>query len=102
MFKKCVLFRNCDYFFHCLQINEFYILLSTLNLVFLNKIFFFFLFQRVHPFMVDKIKCKSNQRRPAVIYIDLSAERCPEIVRAKRGYRKYYKMVYYKFSIKYI
>ncbi|XP_051168801.1 uncharacterized protein LOC127286420 [Leptopilina boulardi] len=48
--------------------------------------------KRVHPFMVDKIKCKSNQRRPAVIYIDLSAERCPEIVRAKRGYRKYYKM----------
>ncbi|OAD54010.1 hypothetical protein WN48_08430 [Eufriesea mexicana] len=35
--------------------------------------------KRVHPFMVDKIKCKSNQRKPAMIYIDLSADKCPEI-----------------------
>ncbi|KAK9308764.1 hypothetical protein QLX08_001370 [Tetragonisca angustula] len=47
--------------------------------------------KRVHPFMVDKIKCKSNQRKPAMIYIDLSADKCPEIVRTKRGYRKCYK-----------
>ena len=47
--------------------------------------------KRVHPFMVDKIKCKSNQRKPAMVYIDLSAEKCPELVRTKRGYRKCYK-----------
>ncbi|KAG7207590.1 hypothetical protein KM043_009213 [Ampulex compressa] len=47
--------------------------------------------KRVHPFMVDKIKCKSNQRKPAMVYIDLSADKCPEIVRTKRGYRKCYK-----------
>ncbi|XP_006566408.1 uncharacterized protein LOC552753 [Apis mellifera] len=47
--------------------------------------------KRVHPFMVDKIKCKSNQRKPAMIYIDLSADKCPEIVRTKRRYRKCYK-----------
>ncbi|XP_043513717.1 uncharacterized protein LOC122530645 isoform X2 [Frieseomelitta varia] len=47
--------------------------------------------KRVHPFMVDKIKCKANQRKPAMIYIDLSADKCPEIVRTKRGYRKCYK-----------
>ncbi|XP_017792850.1 PREDICTED: uncharacterized protein LOC108574730 [Habropoda laboriosa] len=47
--------------------------------------------KRVHPFMVDKIKCKSNQRKPAMIYIDLTADKCPEIVRTKRGYRKCYK-----------
>lgn len=40
--------------------------------------------------MVDKIKCKSNQRKPALIYIDLSTDDCPEIVRTKRGYRKCY------------
>ena len=49
--------------------------------------------QRVHPCMVDKIKCKSNQRKPAMVYIDLSAEKCPELVRTKRGYRKCYKTV---------
>lgn len=43
--------------------------------------------------MVDKIKCKSNQRKPAMIYIDLSADKCPEIVRTKRRYRKCYKTV---------
>ena len=47
--------------------------------------------KRVHPCMVDKIKCKSNQRKPAMVYIDLSAEKCPELVRTKRGYRKCYK-----------
>lgn len=47
--------------------------------------------KRVHPFMVDKIKCKSNQRKPAMVYIDLSADKCPEMVRTKRGYRKCYK-----------
>ncbi|XP_012286090.1 uncharacterized protein LOC105702810 [Orussus abietinus] len=47
--------------------------------------------KRVHPFMIDKIKCKSNQRKPAMVYIDLSADNCPEIVRTKRGYRKCYK-----------
>ncbi|XP_076168742.1 uncharacterized protein LOC143147395 isoform X2 [Ptiloglossa arizonensis] len=47
--------------------------------------------KRVHPFMVDKIKCKSNQRKPAIVYIDLSADKCPELVRTKRGYRKCYK-----------
>ncbi|XP_053983087.1 uncharacterized protein LOC128878694 [Hylaeus volcanicus] len=47
--------------------------------------------KRVHPFMVDKIKCKSNQRKPAMVYIDLSADKCPELVRTKRGYRKCYK-----------
>ncbi|KZC06889.1 PREDICTED: uncharacterized protein LOC107195233 [Dufourea novaeangliae] len=47
--------------------------------------------KRVHPFMIDKIKCKSNQRKPAMVYIDLSADKCPELVRTKRGYRKCYK-----------
>ena len=47
--------------------------------------------KRVHPCMVDKIKCKSNQRKPAMVYIDLSADKCPELVRTKRGYRKCYK-----------
>ncbi|XP_066594317.1 uncharacterized protein [Prorops nasuta] len=47
--------------------------------------------KRVHPFLIDKIKCKSNQRKPAMVYIDLSADKCPEIVRTKRGYRKCYK-----------
>lgn len=46
--------------------------------------------KRVHPFMVDKIKCKSNQRKPAMVYIDLSADKYPKIVRTKRGYRKCY------------
>lgn len=50
--------------------------------------------KRVHPFMVDKIKCKSNQRKPAMIYIDLSGDKCPELVRTKRGYRKCYKSDY--------
>lgn len=52
--------------------------------------------KRVHPFMIDKIKCKSNQRRPAMVYIDLSAEKGPEVVRTKRGYRKCYKMEEYQ------
>ncbi|KAK2580926.1 hypothetical protein KPH14_005993 [Odynerus spinipes] len=47
--------------------------------------------KRVHPFMVEKIKCKSNQRKPAMVYIDLSSDKCAEIVRTKRGYRKCYK-----------
>ncbi|XP_014204093.1 uncharacterized protein LOC106636261 [Copidosoma floridanum] len=35
--------------------------------------------KRVHPFLMEKIKTKSNQRRPAAIYIDLSAqEKCQE------------------------
>ncbi|XP_031838556.1 uncharacterized protein LOC116429591 isoform X1 [Nomia melanderi] len=50
--------------------------------------------KRVHPFMVDKIKCKSNQRKPAMVYIDLSADKCPELVKTKRGYRKCYKTEY--------
>ena len=33
---------------------------------------------------MDKIKCKSNQRRPAAIFIDLSAEKCPDVLRAKK------------------
>ncbi|XP_031784855.1 uncharacterized protein LOC100679061 isoform X3 [Nasonia vitripennis] len=37
--------------------------------------------KRVHPFLMEKIKSKSNQRRPAAIYIDLSQEKCSEIIR---------------------
>lgn len=47
--------------------------------------------KRVHPFLIDKIKTKSNQRKPATVYIDMTADSCPEIVRTKRGYRKCYK-----------
>ncbi|KAJ8670557.1 hypothetical protein QAD02_001816 [Eretmocerus hayati] len=39
--------------------------------------------KRVHPFLIEKIKCKSNQRRPAAIYIDLSQDKCPEYMRVK-------------------
>lgn len=53
----------------------------------------FLFLQRVHPLMIDKIKCKSNQRKPAMVYIDLSSDKCPEIVRSKRGYRKCYRTV---------
>lgn len=49
--------------------------------------------QRVHPFLIDKIKTKSNQRKPATVYIDMSSDSYPEIVRTKRGYRKCYKSV---------
>ena len=38
---------------------------------------------------MDKIKCKSNQRRPAAIYIDLSQEKCPEILRSKNRMKKF-------------
>ncbi|XP_048515184.1 uncharacterized protein LOC105684733 isoform X2 [Athalia rosae] len=47
--------------------------------------------KRVHPFLIEKIKTKSNQRKPATVYIDMTADSCPEIVRTKRGYRKCYK-----------
>ncbi|XP_076243623.1 uncharacterized protein LOC143184914 [Calliopsis andreniformis] len=47
--------------------------------------------KRVHPLMMDKIKSKSNQRKPAMVYIDLSNDKCPEFVKTKRGYRKCYK-----------
>ncbi|XP_012169011.2 uncharacterized protein LOC100644070 [Bombus terrestris] len=47
--------------------------------------------KRLHPFMVDKIKSKANQRKPAMIYIDLSAAKCQEIIRTRGGYRKCYK-----------
>lgn len=43
--------------------------------------------------MVDKIKSKANQRKPAMIYIDLSAAKCQEIIRTRGGYRKCYKTV---------
>lgn len=49
--------------------------------------------------MVEKIKCKSNQRKPAMVYIDLSAAKYPKIVRTKRGYRKCYKTVSALFMI---
>ncbi|KAF7996482.1 hypothetical protein HCN44_002114 [Aphidius gifuensis] len=47
--------------------------------------------KRLHPMVMDKIKTKSNLRKPAIAYVDMSAEKCPEVVRTKRGYRKCYK-----------
>ncbi|KAF7392952.1 hypothetical protein HZH66_008785 [Vespula vulgaris] len=47
--------------------------------------------KRLHPLMIEKIKCKSNQRKPAMVYIDLSSDKYAEIIRTKRRYRKYYK-----------
>ncbi|CAD6241312.1 GSCOCG00002638001-RA-CDS [Cotesia congregata] len=44
--------------------------------------------KRVHPTIIDKIKCKSNQRKPAIAYVDMSSEKSPEIIKTKRGYRK--------------
>ncbi|XP_057332247.1 uncharacterized protein LOC130672053 [Microplitis mediator] len=44
--------------------------------------------KRVHPMIIEKIKCKSNQRKPAIAYVDLSSEKTPEIIKTKRGYRK--------------
>ncbi|KAI4503781.1 hypothetical protein M0802_001184 [Mischocyttarus mexicanus] len=46
---------------------------------------------RLHPLMIEKIKCKSNQRKPAMVYIDLSSDKYAEIIKTKRRYRKYYK-----------
>ncbi|XP_011496497.1 PREDICTED: uncharacterized protein LOC105361092 [Ceratosolen solmsi marchali] len=45
--------------------------------------------KRVHPFLIEKIKCKSNQRRPAAIYIDLSQDKCPELIRTKNRLKKF-------------
>jgi hypothetical protein len=42
---------------------------------------------------MEKIKCKSNQRRPAAIYIDLSQDKCPEIMRTKNRLKKFPKTV---------
>ncbi|XP_034943344.1 uncharacterized protein [Chelonus insularis] len=47
--------------------------------------------KRVHPMMIEKIKCKSNQRKPAIAYVDLSADKSPEVIKTKKGYRKCYK-----------
>ncbi|XP_016840524.1 uncharacterized protein LOC100679061 isoform X1 [Nasonia vitripennis] len=49
--------------------------------------------KRVHPFLMEKIKSKSNQRRPAAIYIDLSQEKCSEIIRVKNRLKKFPKTV---------
>lgn len=43
--------------------------------------------------IIEKIKCKSNQRKPAIAYVDLSSEKTPEIIKTKRGYRKCSKQV---------
>ncbi|XP_011328891.1 uncharacterized protein LOC105274447 isoform X1 [Ooceraea biroi] len=41
--------------------------------------------KRLHPFMMDKIRCKSNQRKPAMMYVDsTSPDKCSEVVRMKR------------------
>lgn len=87
--------KSTGNFLSHIKVEIFFFLIIQLNTqicIELINIFFFFL-QRVHPFMIDKIKCKSNQRKPAIAYIDLSAEKCPEIIRTKRGYRKCYKTV---------
>lgn len=48
--------------------------------------------KRVHPFLIEKIKGKSNQRKPATVYVDSSStEKCSEIGRLKRVYAKCYK-----------
>ncbi|KAK0085184.1 hypothetical protein PV325_008872 [Microctonus aethiopoides] len=47
--------------------------------------------KRVHPFLIERIKCKSNQRKPAIAYVDLSVDKYPEIIKTKRGYRKCYR-----------
>ncbi|XP_029164620.1 uncharacterized protein LOC114935870 [Nylanderia fulva] len=41
--------------------------------------------KRLHPSLIEKIRCKSNQRKPAMVYIDsVSPDKCSEIVRTKR------------------
>ncbi|GAB1868471.1 Protein stand still [Camponotus japonicus] len=40
--------------------------------------------KRLHPTLIEKIRCKSNQRKPAMVYIDsMSSDKCSEI-RTKR------------------
>nr|XP_012230429.1 PREDICTED: uncharacterized protein LOC105676820 isoform X1 [Linepithema humile] len=41
--------------------------------------------KRLHPFLIEKIRCKSNQRKPAMMYIDsTSSDKCSDIMQAKR------------------
>ncbi|XP_072763547.1 uncharacterized protein [Anoplolepis gracilipes] len=41
--------------------------------------------KRLHPSLIEKIRCKSNQRKPAMVYIDsMSPDKCSELVRTKR------------------
>lgn len=41
--------------------------------------------KRLHPSLIEKIRCKSNQRKPAMVYIDsMSPDKCSEIVRTRR------------------
>ncbi|XP_020287351.1 uncharacterized protein LOC109856458 isoform X2 [Pseudomyrmex gracilis] len=41
--------------------------------------------KRLHPLLVEKIKCKSNLRRPAIMYVDSTMpEKCYEVTRSKR------------------
>ncbi|XP_063979279.1 uncharacterized protein LOC135163619 isoform X2 [Diachasmimorpha longicaudata] len=47
--------------------------------------------KRVHPILIEKIKTKSHQRKPAVAYIDTTAEKSPEVTKTKKGYRKCYR-----------
>lgn len=57
--------------------------------LFINDVVFL---QRVHPLLVDRIKCKSNQRKPAMLYVDsLSIDKCSDTTRVKRY--KYQKAV---------
>ncbi|XP_015126295.1 uncharacterized protein LOC107047903 isoform X2 [Diachasma alloeum] len=46
--------------------------------------------KRVHPILIEKIKTKSHQRKPAVAYIDTTAEKS-EVPKTKKGYRKCYR-----------
>ncbi|XP_014471709.1 PREDICTED: uncharacterized protein LOC106742878 [Dinoponera quadriceps] len=46
--------------------------------------------KRVHPLLIDRIKCKSNQRKPAMVYVDSSSsDKCSDTTRIKRY--KYHK-----------
>ncbi|XP_043288534.1 uncharacterized protein [Venturia canescens] len=48
--------------------------------------------KRVHPFMIERIKCKTHQRKPAIAYVDMTTgEKSTDIVKTKRVYRKCYK-----------
>ncbi|XP_011298008.1 uncharacterized protein [Fopius arisanus] len=47
--------------------------------------------KRVHPVLIDKIKTKSHQRKPALAYIDTTPGKFPEPVKSTKGYRKCYR-----------
>lgn len=48
--------------------------------------------------MIEQIKSKSNQRKPAAIYVDLSQDRCQEYIRVKSRIKKQKTVIMFHFT----